>query len=492
MSKNKLRALVGARTSVFTDTKVSHQAQLETASNWAKNNDAVIVGSFEDLGVSASVAPGARDSLGAWLTPEGAAQWDCIVWSKMDRAFRSTNHCVDFARWAEDNHKLVVFAEDGLTLDYRPGAAKGIDSMLAELFVYIGSFFAQMELNRFQTRAQDSHRVFRRTDRWVTGVPPLGFRVTDHPSGIGKGLTACPEGQQLLHQMASRLLDGSSFIRIADWLNQEGALTNMDRARVGNGKEPKLRPWSVTTVIDALTSQKTQGLKQHKGQLVLDAEGEPIRLADPVFDADTWTRIQQAAELRRMHQRTPTASVNPMLGIGVCGKCGSSLAQQISRNTTKDGVAHTHRYYRCGRTPVNCTGTSVRADIGDELLEQTFLEQFGDEPVTIDRFVPGSDASYELEQIHESIERLRRESDAGLIVSEQDEQMYHQRLKALINRRTVLESTPAVSAGWVTEQTGETYREVWDTADHRQLMLDKRIGFVLHQGSPLRTELTTP
>ena len=236
MGKQALRALVGARVSVVQGPqKVSHLAQLETASKWAEAKGYSIVGTFEDLGVSAEKRPEDRPDLGPWLTEEGAAKWDVIVWSKMDRAFRSTRHCVDFARWAEERHKVVAFADDGLTLDYRPkgpGAAKSIDEMMAELFVYLGSFFAQLELNRFKTRAQDSHRALRQMDRWASGVPPLGFKVVDHPSGKGKGLATESAGKDLLHEMASRLLDGWSFIRIAAWCNENGHLTNMDRARL--------------------------------------------------------------------------------------------------------------------------------------------------------------------------------------------------------------------------------------------------------------------
>lgn len=94
------------------------------------------MGQFEDLGVSAEKRPedrpelGRELQLGQWLTEDGAASWDVIVWSKMDRAFRSTAHCVDFARWAEERQKVVAFADDGLELNYRPkgpGAVKGID-----------------------------------------------------------------------------------------------------------------------------------------------------------------------------------------------------------------------------------------------------------------------------------------------------------------------------------------------------------------------------
>lgn len=500
----QLRALVGARVSVVQGPqKVSHIAQLETATKWAESRGYGIVGTFEDLGVSAEKRPEDRPDLGPWLTDEGAAKWDVIVWSKMDRAFRSTRHCVDFARWAEERQKVVAFADDGLTLDYRPkrpGAVKGIDEMMAELFVYLGSFFAQLELNRFKTRAQDSHRALRGMDRWASGVPPLGFKVVDHPSGKGRGLATDETGKALLEQMAEKLIAGWSFIRIAAWLNETGALTNMDRARVASGKPPKARPWSVNVVIDALTSPRTQGLKMtgrgKNARTVLDAEGEPIRLAAPTFDADTWKQIQDAAQLRKIGQRTPTQSANPMLGVGVCGCtgctacgvtvgiCGASLAQQFSRRKNKSGEVNVHRYYRCGRTPLNCNGVNIRADEADRQLEEMFLDGYGSKRVVRRVFMPGEDHSAELEQVNATIERLRLESDSGLLTTPEDERLWLERMKAQVAKRDHLAAQPSRAAGWVTEEAEQTYAEAWGDVDRRhQLLVDANLCFMLPRGS---------
>ncbi len=521
MEQKRQRALVGARVSVVQGPqKVSHLAQIETATNWAKAKGYKIVGTFEDLGVSAEKRPEDRPDLGAWLTDEGAAKWDVIVWSKMDRAFRSTRHCVDFARWAEERHKVVAFADDGLTLDYRPklpGTVKGIDEMMAELFVYLGSFFAQLELNRFKTRAQDSHRALRQMDRWASGVPPLGFKVIDHRSGKGKGLDTDETGKALLHSMSRRLLDGWSFIRIAAWLNEayadprcgrkhlEGcecrdgaALTNMDRARVAAGKPAKARPWTVNVVIDGLTSPRTQGLKMtgrgKQARTVLDSEGEPIRLGPPTFDADTWTQIQKAAQLRKLGQRTPSKTANPVLGVAVCGCtgcpacgvtegiCGASLAQQLSRKKTKSGQVNEHRYYRCGRTPLNCNGVVARAEDVDFQFTYEFNYFRGDEPMTRSVFVPGEDHSVELEQVNATIDRLRLESDAGLLTTPDDEAAWLERMRAQVAKRDQLAAMPSRSAGWVTEETGQTKEEAWKAADvseRRQLYVDAGMKYVL-------------
>lgn len=493
MKSQPLRALVGARVSIIQGPqKVSHIAQIETATKWALSQGYEIVGQFEDLGVSAEKLPEDRPELGKWLAEDGSELWDVIVWSKMDRAFRSTRHCVDFARWAEERHKIVVFAEDGLTLNYRDSDKASIESMMAELFVYIGSFFAQLELNRFKTRALDGQRVLRQTDRWASGTAPFGYQIVDHPSGQGRGLAPDPAAQVVLHEAAARLLRGEPFIQITGWLNEAYPA----------------RHWYVSTVVDILTSPRTQGLKLHKRQTVLDGDGQPIRLAEPTFDPDTWRRIQDAAKLRQLNQRTPAGSTNPMLGIGICGCtgcsaceptlnevtgtiiCGATLAQQLDRRSGKE-----YRYYRCGRTPVVCKGKSTKAEVGDELLEERFLEDFGDERVTRRIFVPGEDHSHELEQTNETIARLRRESDAGLVVSPEDERVYLARMRSLIERRTKLEAQPTRSSGYVTEQTSHTYREVWPdlTPDARRgLLVDRGVKFVLHQGKPLHAGTIAP
>jgi site-specific DNA recombinase len=496
VKKQALRALVGARVShVQGPQKVSHIAQHETGLKWVAEHGHTVVGTIQDLGVSATVNPFDRPDLGPWLAEDKAHEWDLLVFSKLDRLFRSTRDCVQFAEWAEQHSKILVFAEDGMTLNYRDTDKTSIEGMMAELFVYLGSFFAQLELNRFKTRALDGHRVLRGTDRWASGVPPLGFQVVRHPSGKGKGLDTDRAGKDLLHGMAERLLDGWSFVRIAAWLNDSGALTNMDRARVAKGQEPQRKPWTVSTVIDALTSPRTQGLKLHKGETVLDGDGEPIRLGPPTFDPDMWQQIQQAATLRQLNQRTPTSSANPMLGVGYCGACGASLAQQVTRKRQKDGTTKVHRYYRCGRTPLNCNGVTIRADEGDELLEETFLARWGDARITRRVFVPGEDRTHELEQVEATIARLRRESDAGLVVTEDDERVYVERMRALIERRTHLSMTPVRVSEWVTVETDQTYREVWSTEDHRQLLVDKGVRFVLHPspgGKALRTHLYVP
>jgi site-specific DNA recombinase len=141
---------------------------------------------------------------------------------------------------------------------------------------------------------------------------------------------------------------------------------------------------------------------------------------------------------------------------------------------------------------LNCKGVNIRADIGDMALEETFLEQWGDAKVVRRVFVPGEDHSHELEQVEATIARLRRESDAGLLTTDEDERVWLERLKTQTARRDELAAKPYRVAGWVTEETAQTYREVWPDSDHRQLLIDKGIRFVLNSGFPLNIRLYVP
>ena len=48
------------------------------------------------------------------------------------------------------NKKILAFAGDGVFLDYLHPAKDSLDQMMSEFFIYVGSFFAAIELSRFR------------------------------------------------------------------------------------------------------------------------------------------------------------------------------------------------------------------------------------------------------------------------------------------------------------------------------------------------------
>ncbi len=113
------------------------------------------------------------------------------------------------------------------------------------------------------------------------------------------------------------------------------------------------------------------------------------------------------------------------------GVCGSSLAQQITRKKLKTtGEMKEWRSYRCGRTPLNCNGVSARGgeDVDFQIAHE-FTYHRGAESATRRVFVPGEDHSAELDQVNSTIDRLRLESDAGLLTTPEDESRWLDRMK---------------------------------------------------------------
>jgi DNA invertase Pin-like site-specific DNA recombinase len=465
--------------------KVSHLAQVEEGERWATAQGYPIVARFEDLGVSAGkTKPWERPGLQEWLAPERLHEWDVLVFSKIDRAFRSTHDCVEFAKWIKANKKVLAFSGDGIVLDYLNNSGNSFEQQMSEFFIYIGSFFAQIELSRFRSRATDRLDFLRMTDRVSHGVAPLGFMTVPHPSGKGKALVKDPEGYTLLHQIYDKLVNENwSLTGVVRWLNDSGLLSN--RAKASGGK------WSTTTLRRTLQSERLQGFRtmavyapaptpekpDHKKRvgekLVLDAEGLPIRMADPTFSDGEWERLQAVLAVRSKSGRAHVMTPNPLAGVVFC-QCGKAVTLHRSKSTS--GKVHT--YVRCGGGSVDgCKGSKRLNDL-EVALQTVFLTAFGDREMTRQVFVKGEDRSRELAQVEQSLDRLRWESDNGLV---EDEDLYRQRLSALAARRRDLAAEPVIASRWEPVGTGMTYRELWadpDT-DRRQVLRDSRIRLVV-------------
>lgn len=480
MESPQVRAIVGARVSHMQGAeKTSHLTQHETGGKYAGVQGWEVVGSFEDLDVSAlKTTPWERPDLRPWLT-DRVHEWDALIVAKVDRLFRSAGDCIDLARWAEKHRKILVIVDDGLRLDfYRPvGEQELFSQAMTQVFLILASVFAEIEGKRYVQRANDRVRHLRTTDRWGWGAPPYGYVIIEHPSGKGKALALDPEMQAVLHRAAGELLSGSSLTAIVTGLTGRGVLSPRGERRTRRGDpDPESGPegWSVRALRRCLASPATQGLKMVSGKVALDPEGQPIRVGPPSFDPAEWDLLQRCLAERSANPRERRHTSNPMLGVGYC-KCGASLTQQLRRD---EGV----RRYRCGRTPRRCSEWSVVADDAEALVEHEFLEGCGDLTVVRRVFVPGEDSSYDLAEVNETIEGLRRDRAAGLFRSPADEATFQSQMAALLARRDDLESRPTRAAGYDYVPTGRTYREQWvgeDTEGRRRLLIDAGVRYTL-------------
>ncbi|MFF7588642.1 recombinase family protein [Kitasatospora purpeofusca] len=482
LATRTVRAVVGARVS---DThgdegKTSHLTQAESGERFAAARFWEIVGTFEDLDVSAEVSPWKRPDLGPWLT-ERDDEWDALIWAKVDRAFRSAKDCADVAHWAEQNKKILVFTDDGIVLDFTRGA-DDMATMMAKVFLMMAAIFAEMELRRIKNRVTGAHRHLRKTDRWAGGQPPYGYRIVDRPGG-GRTLEIDPVSSAVVRLMGKLYLEGKSLNHIAEILTAAGHLTPAQYVIQQQGensrskrKKPPLSIWNQTSIGKILRSPATMGFKllgtnAKNRRIARDDKGLPIRIADAIFTAAEWEALQEALKTRTVTKERSNGTA-PWLGVAHCDTCAARLYRQVTEN--KNGK--TYEYYRCVKTagkPKCGPGYSFAAEELNAVIDAVMTFELGRVPLTVRRFIPGEDHTEELETVIRAMEEVREEKDLGAYDYPGGSEEYKERITALAVRRKVLAAMPHRPSEWVEEDTDRTYGDVWAELDteRRRLLL---------------------
>lgn len=136
---------------------------------------------------------------GPWLT-DRKDDGDAMVWAKVDRAFRSAKGCADVAHWTEENGKVLVFADDGITLDYREGRGEFVRERVGEGVLDVGVDLRGDGVEADQGAGGGAHKHLRKTDRWAGGQPPYGYRIVDR-AGEGRTLEPDPVTSEAVRYM---------------------------------------------------------------------------------------------------------------------------------------------------------------------------------------------------------------------------------------------------------------------------------------------------
>lgn len=471
-----IRAIVGARVSRVMDVRVktSHFTQHESGQRYATAMGWTIVGQFEDLDISASISPWDRPDLGPWLN-EKPNDWDALIFAKVDRAFRSIKDCSDVAYWAEQNMKILVFADDGIICNFRDDSDPQ-GQTIGKLFLMMTAMFAEMELKRFKGRNRDARKFLNGRDRWPGGSIPYGFKVIDHPEGTGKTLVQDPEAAEIVKMIGRMFLSGRSTYEIASYLTQEGFPTPRQHliALAGGKTQRKREPsaiWNKVTIRDLLQNPTTMGYKvlgrAKNRKIARDEEGFPIRYCDGIFSEEEWTRIQ--GEVKR-RGTTPERRMNasPLLGIVYCGTCNHRLYRNL--NKVK---GHTYVYYRCPEMPGKpaCPAHGWREEYLQTTLDENMAVDLAEVPVTRKVFVPGEDHTAELQLVIEAMDGLFDQFEEKAFDFPGGDKIFKDRMVRLGERRAELEALPQRADTWIDEPTGETYAQAYERMDPEQRRL---------------------
>ncbi|WP_328377083.1 recombinase family protein [Streptomyces sp. NBC_00440] len=496
------RVLLAERISYSRDEKSeSIEAQDARLKTRAAEEAARVVGITADVSVSGDVDMFDRPALGEWLAVDRREEWDELWVTNQDRLSRSEPHFMSFV------FKMLEWGKEIHVLD-DPSFTEQMKTPEGRAILHVKSLGPHKELERIKQRIQDSHDRRRFTNRWPGGIAPFGYRIV-HRYVDGKQVAFIELDEEMvvwLHRMREWAVANEPHSGIEAKLNGGDVLTARDRARVARGKATKSKSalrksqegsrelWSNGSVKALLTNQALLGYKKYRGKVLRDDNGDPVRIADPVFTTEEWETLQAAVRARSVTTARRVNMTSPAYGVAICSGCGSNGNHKVSRGHA-NGLEY--RYYVCGNWPnaKRCKGISCRAEIVEEMMEVLFLQLHGHERVTKRVWVAGSDSARELDQVEAKIRRLMRQDEEG--DWEDDRAEYRQRMNRLKGRRTELKAMPVIKSGWVEIDQGMTYAELWATLDlegQRKRLLESNFRMMIGKGTawPEKVAMESP
>jgi DNA invertase Pin-like site-specific DNA recombinase len=427
-----MRVLGRIRLSRLTEESTSAARQREIIEQWADANDHEVIGWAEDIDVSGSVDPFEAPALKQWWSRE--AEWDILCAWKLDRIGRRAIPLNKVFGWMLDHGKTLVCVSDQIDLSHWVG----------RLVANVIAGVAEGELEAIRERTKASRRKLLEEGRWPGGTVPFGFTPVPLEGG-GWKLGHSPAEIVIIRRVVDQICDGESVSVVADT----------------HSMLPQ-------TVWNMVTSKYLLGHATYEGRTVRDRKGQPVLNAEPVLTQDEWDRLQKAVAARRQVQ-TRTAGVSVMHGVAFCPVCDHQLYSRRYKATARHGE---YRYYFCP----NRHGRNIPAAKVEKLVFDTFLEEFGDQPVLDRVYVPAEDHQIELEAAERAVEELS--ALVGTMTSQHMRTRLTEQMRALDLEIARLEATPSREAGWAYEETGQTFADVWPTAtaeQKRKMIIDAGI-----------------
>lgn len=204
-------------------------------------------------------------------------EWDVVILRSLDRWVRRPAELERIIEAVEKSKVRVEAIHGEIDLRTRQGR------LSARLLTAV----AMAEVEATIERVTDWH-ADRATQGLPAGRPVFGYRRLD------RQMVVHPEEAALVQEAARRLLEGQSLTSVA--------------AKIGKG------PTSLRQIV---TSPTVAGLRVHQGQVVGEAQWEPI------LDRVTWERLRRL--FADPSRRWKPGATHLLTGFAACWKCDNGL-----------------------------------------------------------------------------------------------------------------------------------------------------------------------
>ncbi len=241
---------------------------------------------------------------------------DMIVVYKIDRLTRSL---YDFAKMVElfDEHNVSFVS---VTQQFNTSTSMG------RLTLNVLLSFAQFEREISGERIRDKIEASKKKGMWMGGPPMLGYDVVDRKLIVNK------EEAEIVNLAFERFIKTSSYIKTAQYLNQQGYKTKSWTSKnniIHQGKD-----WSKQSIFKLLRKQVYIGLITHKGKCY-QGEHQAI-ISQEIWDQAHLLMKKDVPERRESISENKT----PLLkGLLECGCCNSTM---VANHTKKDNKRYNY------------------------------------------------------------------------------------------------------------------------------------------------------
>ncbi len=375
-----MKVLIAARLSVLHDGETGLDTQEREVVRWAEQRDHEVIGIAADHKTGKSHLWD-RPRLRPWVTqPDLLAKYDAIVALKVDRLTRADDEGVSAMKdWARRENKSLLISSAEVRFP-----SEGMEGAMWDMYIRMAHAEWLAIKERYGRMQAAKHDVGS-----LVGPPCWGYEIVSL-DGI-KTIVPTAEGQQWVPQIMAWVIEERTLRWIGEQLRAEGLPG----------------PWHESTIAKIVKRPTYSGQRDRKGRMALAVEPVVSR----AFQEEAIAALNARARLGRSGTVQPKALLAGLR----CGHpdCPGEGTWPMYRVTPKRRV-----YYRCyGRSPnrKGC-GNMVPLAVLDALVLHGH-EVWDQEEHVEHQFVPGNDASAELERLRSEMADAMRTAPADKIAA---------------------------------------------------------------------------
>ena len=372
---------------------LSLDAQKQKLEQYAKKHNLKIVEWYLDEGVSGRKLISRRPELQRMIQDAENGNFDRIIFIKLDRFFRSV------AEYHECMKRIAPVLWTATEEEYDLTTANG--RMLVNMKLTV----AELEADQTGERIKIVNEYKASTGQPLVGTHclPFGYMVEKDEATGRKKVIKNPDEAPILEDLIERFLTHQSRRSLVTYLHAKHHVH-----------------MSYNTVCNLLQNTMLYGTYR-----------DNPNYCEPYITKETYDRIQQIGKINIKDNTVNRAYI--FSGLIVCPVCGCRLAGNWTTNKKPDGRTYNYKKYRCAgfRLNDNCTfNKSVSENVIEKHLLKNMAQYLADAKITSVKVTDGEPQApkYDIEAIHEEIDRLNYSWQKGMIRKVEQYEEQHTKL----------------------------------------------------------------